>query len=283
MTCLNYLRPPGADCERLKEMIGQAYLQHDTIAAATQYLVNELFGRYGLIVLNPDEAGFKKTITPVIKDDLLHQTPYTIVTDQIEKLSVHYKAQAHPRLVNVFYLIDNIRERIERRGDEWYVVNTAIKWNEKELLEELNTHPERFSPNVILRGILQESILPDVAFIGGGSEVAYWMQLKTLFSHYRVFYPVIYLRQSVLWIPSKDAKLRRQLALDMLRIFDAEVLLVRNYIARHSGNEWQVNEETGQIESILNRLKQKAITVDPTLRASSKPALAKMRTSIAGA
>jgi len=273
----NLFGPPGNNCEELKNILSNAYLHHSNISEATQYLVNELFGRYGLIVLDPDEAAFKKAIIPIMQDDLLHQTAYSTVSAQIEKLSVHYKAQAHPRSINLFYLTDQLRERIEKKNDKWIVVNTNIQWNEQELLDELNMHPERFSPNVILRGLLQESILPNVAFIGGGSEVAYWMQLKTLFEHYNVFYPAVFLRQSVLWIEASQGKLREQLQLSINDIFKPEADLFRLYISRNSKDDWQTGEEAIAMEKILSQLKQKATSLDPTLRASSEAVLTKIK------
>ena len=230
-------------------MLTTAYLGHKTIAEATQYLVHELFGRYGLIVINPDEAELKASFIPVMKDELLHQEAYPIISRQIEKLSAHYKIQANPRLINLFYLTDHVRERIERKGDQWVALNTATKWQEQELLAELNEHPERFSPNVMLRGLYQETILPNVAFIGGGAEVAYWLQLNTLFEHYNVFYPVILLRQSALWIGDTQVKLRKQLELSTADIFKQEVQLVRDYVSTNSTDAWQTDEETKAIEA----------------------------------
>jgi bacillithiol synthase len=269
--------PPGANCERLEKMLTDAYLKHDTVGTATHFLVNELFGQYGLIILNPDETAFKQAILPILKDDLLHQTAHSIVTAQIEKLSVHYKAQAQPRPINLFYLADQLRERIEKKGNKWVVLNTDIEWDEAALMAELEQHPECFSPNVILRGIFQESILPDVAFIGGGSEVAYWLQLKPLFEHYKVFYPAILLRQSVLWIEPVQAKLRNKLQLTIPEIFKPEAELVKHYIGRHSTDNWQTSTESIAIEQILNELKQKATLLDPTLKGSSEAVTTKIK------
>ncbi len=269
--------PPGNNCDELTTLLTSAYLGHKTIAEATQYLVHELFGRYGLIVINPDEAELKASFIPVMRDELLHQEAYPIITRQIEKIAAHYKIQAHPRLINLFYLTDHVRERIERKGDQWVALNTATKWNEQELLAELNEYPERFSPNVMLRGLYQETILPNVAFIGGGAEVAYWLQLNTLFEHYKVFYPVILLRQSALWIGDAQVKLRKQLSLSTSEIFKQEVQLVRDYISANSTDAWQTDEETKAIEAIFTGLKQKATSLDPTLRSAAEAALAKMR------
>lgn len=271
------LGPPGDNCEALKELLTQAYLHQPSIAKATRYLANELFGRFGLVVLDPDEAGFKRAIIHVLQDDLLNENAYSIVTSQAAKLSEHYKVQANPRPINLFYLKDDIRERIERNGDQWEVLNTVISWNEEELLAELHAHPERFSPNVILRGILQESILPDVAFIGGGAEVAYWLQLKPLFEHYKVFYPAIVLRQSVMWVNELQSKQLQALGIGLTEIFKAEDALIKGYIARNSSDDWHTDKEDEQIEKVILSLKQKATAIDPTLNKSSEAVLTKIR------
>jgi uncharacterized protein YllA (UPF0747 family) len=156
-------------------------------------------------------------------------------------------------------------------------VNSNIRWSEDALLEELEQYPERFSPNVILRGLFQETILPNIAFIGGGSEVAYWLQLKTLFEHYEVFYPVIFLRQSVLWVTGKEGKLRQQLELSISNIFKPETELIHEFVKKNSVDDWQVDNEMKALEQLLGQLKQKAVVVDPTLRASADAALARMR------
>ncbi len=263
------LGPPGQNAEELKQLLTEAYLQQPTIAAATRHLVHQLFGRYGLLILDPDEAGFKKSILPVLKAELLEQTSYATVAATTEQLSTLHRSQAYPRPINLFYLHDQLRERIEKLGDTWYVLNTDIHWNQEELLEELESHPERFSPNVILRGILQESILPNVSFIGGGSEVAYWLQLKSLFEQYNVFYPPLLLRQSALWIHSDTAKLRRQLGLSMEELFLADEELIRLHITRKTGAVWSIDTETTAIDKIMSDIQEKARHLDSTLDASA--------------
>src|SRR4030095_581379 len=130
----------------------------------------------------------------VFEDDLLHQKASAVVEKTVGELQqASYKVQANPREINLFYLESDLRERIERseKDNTWTVVNTDKQFTQKELLDLLNQHPERFSPNVILRGLYQETILPNIAFIGGGGELAYWLQLKGLFDHYKVPYPVL--------------------------------------------------------------------------------------------
>lgn len=269
--------PPGENYDELRNMLTKAYLHHDTIAQATQFLVNELFGRFGLIVIDPDDRKLKSTFVSVMKDDVLQHTAYRIVSSTVGKLEAYYRSQAHPRHINLFYLSDNIRERIEKNGDKWQVLNTEISWTQEELLKEIEEAPERFSPNVILRGLFQEAILPDVAFIGGGAEVAYWLQLKEVFHHYKVFFPNIQLRQSALWINKPESHLRQKLGLSITDIFTKEIDLIKSYVTQHSTNNWHTEQEAKEIETILSQLKEKATSVDSSLRASAEATLTKMR------
>lgn len=270
------LGPPNEHTAQLKKTITGAYAKQDTIAKATQYLVNELFGKYGLVVIDPDDAALKKSFIKIMKDDLLHHEAERIVNRQIEQLSEHYKTQAHPRAINLFYLKDAIRERIERDGNDWKVLNTDIVFNEKTLLEELEKHPERFSPNVVLRGLFQEAILPDVAFIGGGAEVAYWLQLKELFKHYQVFYPAVLLRQSVLWMNNDAAKRMKELHLTLKELFLEKNELIKTFFLKQEKEALNMDEEANEMEVILEKLKTKATAVDSTLVYSAEAVLKKI-------
>ena len=164
----------------------------------------------------------------IFRDDLTAHIPYRTVDPHIRALSERYPLQANPREINLFYLHEDIRERIEFREDHFHVVNTGIRFTPEAMEKELANHPERFSPNVILRGLYQETLLPNIAFVGGGGELAYWLELKSLFSHYRVPYPVLVMRNSFLlirrnWKNKMDkAKLKTKIKHALLNYNDEE-------------------------------------------------------------
>lgn len=275
-----YFGPPGDNSSELINTISEAYLQHNTIATATQYLVNALFGTYGLVVLNPDDQQLKKLFTPIITDELLHQIAYPIVQKQSALLAERYKAQAFPRPINLFYLKNDIRERIEKQENKWVVNNTQIQFSEKEIIEEVNNFPERFSPNVILRGLFQETILPNICFIGGGSELAYWLQLKPLFEYYSVFYPAVFLRQSVQIISTQCQELIKQTSFTVKDIFDTENSLTKRLLLQKNGPSWNLDNELQSIENSIVPLASRANILDASLEKAAAAALARIRKQV---
>ncbi len=129
----------------------------------------------------------------------------------------------------------------------------------------MNNNPERFSPNVILRGIYQETILPNVAFIGGGGETAYWLQLKGLFEHYKVPFPVLVLRNSFLILEKKWQERIAKLGFTVEDFFLTEPELLNRLVARESRNPTQLNGAVKELEDLYAAFKAKAGAVDSTL------------------
>lgn len=189
----------------LKNLFNDAYLKHDNLADATRYLANNLFANYGLVILDADDANLKRAFIPFIKEELEHQTSFKTVQKTIEQLS-DYIIQVNPREINLFYIEDNLRERIIFENDKYYVNNTKISFTKDEILKLLESNPEKFSPNVIMRPLYQEIILPNLCYIGGGGEIAYWLELKSFFDAINITFPILLVRNSVLLNTEKQAK-----------------------------------------------------------------------------
>lgn len=257
------VQPNGAE---IISLLRQHYKSGDTVEHATFSFVNALFAEYGLLVLMPDNAALKKQLIPVFEDDLLHQTASDIVGKTAERIqAAGYKTQAHPREINLFYLKDDIRERIELHGDEYHVLNEGLPFSNDKMLAELQWHPERFSPNVILRGIYQETILPDIAFIGGGGELAYWLELKDLFAHYKVPYPVLVLRNSFLVVEKKWQAKMDKLGFNMEDFFLREQELLNRLVKRDTANKLKLNGTLSQTEALYDTIKLQVAAIDTTL------------------
>jgi bacillithiol biosynthesis cysteine-adding enzyme BshC len=249
----------------LINLLKKCFVKNSTIEEATFLFVHNLFKEYGLLVLLPDSAAFKKEMISILEDDIFNHTSSKIVEQTSEKLSENYKAQAYPREINLFYLKDNLRNRIVPVNDHFAVHDTSIVFTKEEIKNELKEHPERFSPNVILRGLFQEIILPDVAWIGGGGELAYWLQLKDLFKNYSVPYPVLIVRNSFLIIEKKYQKLLQKLNLDAPDLFKGKEVLLNEIVKKESLSVLNLDKEKLEFKSIYKNIKQLVTQIDITL------------------
>ncbi len=252
--------------KELSTLFRQAYTSGRTIQEATLHLINTLFGRFGLIVLIPDQHILKAAFKSVIQKELLEGFSHKIVSNTIGNLEKNYKVQAGGREINLFYLINNRRERIEKEGDDFVVNTLHLRFTEAQILDELKTYPERFSPNVILRGAFQESILPNIAFIGGGAELAYWLELKEVFNAIHVPYPVLVLRNSFLIMTAEQEKRMQQLELDHQLLFSRAELLLEQLVKKRTSRQLSISNETIQLSVLYEQIKQQAGSIDETLK-----------------
>lgn len=251
--------------KEIADLARECYKAGNSIETATFQFVHELFKDHGLIILLPDNAAFKEVMQKVFEDDLLHHTPSKIVQGTSAKLSAHHHAQAFARDINLFYMKDDVRNRIVKIQDQFVVHETDIHFTEDELLKELKEYPERFSPNVILRGLFQEMILPDIAFVGGGGELAYWLQLKDLFEHYRVPYPVIVLRNSFLILEHKWNQLLEKLNLSIEDLFKTKGDVLKNLVLNNSKHALELSKEKERLETLFEEIRTKVQPIDVTL------------------
>lgn len=247
----------------IQGLIKKAYA-HKNVEQATRELVNGLFGSYGLVIVNGDEPVFKKSVADIIEKEVLHQASYPLLLEKSEKLvSSGYHAQATGREINLFHLGSTFRHRIAPHGED-FDINGKV-WTKEELLNEIHLSPENFSPNVILRPLFQQSVLPSIAYIGGGAEVAYWMQLTSVFEHYGVSYPVLIPRTSMLWVNHSVAQKMEKLNLQITDIFKDKEAVKKEYILKNSDYESDLSEEKAAIQNWMEKVRVKAALVDPTL------------------
>lgn len=250
----------------LTALFKSVYTLGKTIQQATLELVNHLFADYGVVVLIPDSAKLKTAYHSVIKKELVEGFSHQLVTETIDALKENYKVQTAGRELNLFYLIDDSRVRIELENGIYQVKELGLSFTQSEILAELDKHPERFSANVILRGGFQETVLPNIAFIGGGGELAYWMELKKVFEAVLIPYPVLVLRNSFLIMKQAQYDKLLQLGFDKVSLFESVFDLLNQLVKRESSASWDISEEIKAIEHKYQALQNKAATVDASLK-----------------
>ena len=256
--------------QKALEILKEAYQKGKTISEATLSFVHAFFGSKGLLVLQPDDAALKAAFIPVMEKELLSRFSHQAIQPTIAALSKAYHVQSEGRSINLFYLKESIRGRIEKQGEQYIVVDTAIQFTEAEIIAELNQYPERFSPNVILRGVYQETILPGVVFVGGGGELAYWMELKNVFQAVGVHYPLLQLRNSFLLMRQKQAEQWTAMQFEEQDLFKPIHDLEIAFVKKHASDALDLQDQMSHLTTLYTTIKNEVVKVDPTLGAHAE-------------
>lgn len=272
----------GTDSARLQALLRECYRADRTLAEATRRFAHALFGRFGLVILDGDDRFLKQLFAPIMREELLNGITQRAVQYADEQLAPRYAPQAHARAINLFHLRDGHRARIEADGDHYQVMHGGPRFTPQELLLDLEVRPQDYSPNVLLRPLYQESILPNIAYIGGGGELAYWMQLKWLFQAVRVPMPVVLLRTSAALLSAKSDRQREALSIGIEELFEPPHEL-RTRLARSlNGQAALLTDEAARLQDLMRSARTKASAVDGSLAASSEAASARMQRQLDG-
>ena len=261
----------------LKELFSKAYLEHANLSDATRYLVNTLFGEYGLVIIDGDTKDLKTEFAPYAKKELENINYVSAITDTNLQIEKDYKVQVNPREINLFYLKDGLRERIVFEANCYKILNSNITFSEEEILNELKNNPENFSPNVMLRPLYQEIILPNICYVGGGGEIAYWLQLKNYFEKFKVTFPVLKVRNSVLLISKKQKNKLDKLAITIPSLFLKQELFVTKKVKEWSELKLDFSKEKEVLKNMFESLRplvtKTDITFEGALNAQEKKQL----------
>lgn len=257
----------------LTSLFANAYLKHETLTGATRYLVNALFGNYGLVILDGDDASLKQQLVPYMKRDIFENLSYRAVSESINALTAMeagYDIQVNPREINYFYLEDGFRDRIESKNGQFYVLNSNMEFSREALEMEMEQHPERFSPNVVTRPLYQEIILPNLCYVGGAGELAYWLELRSMFKSMDVPFPILMLRNSVLVISQKQARKLKRLKLDTAELFLSQNNLINKKIREISNIDIDFSKQREYLKGQFEELYSLATQTDPSFLGAVK-------------
>ncbi|MCC5930679.1 MAG: bacillithiol biosynthesis cysteine-adding enzyme BshC [Cyclobacteriaceae bacterium] len=243
-----------------------AYLNSPNLAEATRKLVLQLFKDDGVVVLDPDDEALKKLFTGIMEDEIIHRKSFKAVKDTTDHLeAAGYAGQVFTREINLFYMTNTQRSRIEIENGHYKVNGTDLSFSKDELLDELHQHPEHFSPNVILRPLYQETILPNVAYIGGPAEIAYWLQLGEAFKRYSTPFPVLLPRNFAMIINATLVKRMHGLLGGVDELFLELKEIKQRYLSRVSQIKPEIQDEIQQVQDVFDKIREKASQIDMSL------------------
>ncbi|GEM52971.1 putative cysteine ligase BshC [Empedobacter brevis NBRC 14943 = ATCC 43319] len=250
------LLPNGKKKTELQNLIEQSYLSNEKLTDATRKLVHLLFKDEGLLMIDGDDKELKRVMVPAFEEELVNSIAFKKVIPQNKKLEqLGYSIQVNPREINLFYIKENnSRERIVEQNGTYFVNNTSVKFSKEEILADLYQNPDKFSPNVILRPLYQETILPNVAYVGGGGEIAYWLQLKEMFNQFKVDFPLLVLRNSLLIRTGKQYEKQQKLKVSNEDLFSSSLAITKSQSMASSEIAPKLPELEEELKSIFNRL-----------------------------
>ncbi len=254
------------NAKKIFSLIEKTHVGQENYARAAFEMAHELFKSEGLVVLNTNDAALKRLFIPIIKEEIFEQVSQPLVEATFAELEkAGYPSQAMPREINFFYLGKNLRERIVAENGQYRVLNTDLSFTKQEMTQEIEDHPERFSPNVIMRPVYQELILPNLAYVGGGGEIAYWLERKSQFAHFNINFPMLVRRDSALWLDGSILKKMNKANLQLADLWKDTDLLIREYIAKFGQVEISLEKEKEALQVLFEEIAASAKITDPNL------------------
>lgn len=270
---------------KVLDLFRTAYQKGMTFNKAFVHLMNVLLEDSGLIFLDPSDVELKKLLAPVFQKEL-SETPKNcqLVIDQSAELEKQYHAQVKPRPINLFFFHDGGRYPVEPHPDGYALKGTRQHFSKDHLQSLLQTSPEFFSPNVVLRPICQDFLLPTVAYVAGPSEIAYFAQFKPLYQAFSIPEPIIYPRASITIIEEKVEKVFQRFSLQFAD-FVRDVELVKQKIAAQMSDvnldELFANAYS-TIEGTIDSLKAPLQGIDQTLLGAVENTRGKAKSNLDG-
>ncbi|MGB5895493.1 MAG: bacillithiol biosynthesis cysteine-adding enzyme BshC [Ignavibacteriaceae bacterium] len=255
--------------DKLKSM----YEPGKTFKTSFRQLIHSRFDDLGLVLLDPQDKQVKDLLKPVflkeINDFREHTQQLVHISAKLEE-TYHAQVKVHP--VNLFFSTDDGRYLIEPVDKEFRLKRKRKNFTKEELLELVENEPERFSPNVLLRPICQDYILPTAFYVGGPSEVSYFAQVLPLYDFYKIPVPIIYPRSSATLVEANIKKTLDKYDKSIIEIFLGIDELKRNVIDSLTENNVDdiFNETQNEIDLTFDRLREKLFALDKTIADTSK-------------
>lgn len=235
-----------------------------------------LFARHGLILAGSDDPEIKKlTFEPMLLAAQQHEDLFKLLDGQSEKLEKSgFNRQALVQESNLFYIDpEHGRQKLEIKNQNW-ISGNGTAWQKGELTEEIRNHPQNFSPNVFLRPMMQDRLLPTLAYVAGPGELAYYGQMKSAYNLMNQEMPMLLPRFSVTLKEPAIHRIMKELPVEMheysKRIEDLESLFIER-----SGRydiEGYFDSWLDSIDKITDEKKPFIEEIDPTLVASADKA-----------
>lgn len=251
-----------ADQSKIVKEITDCYRSSKTLSEAHHQLVRYFFKDTELLILDANDSRLKGMFSVTASKEVNEQFVFKAVSNTNKKLEADgYHQQVFVRECNLFHIDTNDRrERIVFEGGEFHFDGKT--WKHDEVLKAINEHPEQFSPNALMRPIYQEIVLPNVVYLGGGGEIAYWLQLKEAFDAASIPFPILRVRHSALLMNQKSIDFLNDLKIDLMDLKLGVDTLIKNMALEDAGSDLDLEAVYHEISLAKKELLNKANSIN---------------------
>jgi bacillithiol biosynthesis cysteine-adding enzyme BshC len=242
----------NAENEALYALFRKHYVDGKKLSAATRSLLHELFEDQGLIIIDPDDSSLKKQFLPAIKQEIEDKILFNSGKEQTKILKQNgYEPRVNAQEINFFWLDDNQRVKLKVKNNQIFKDNTEVEISK----EEIYATPEKISPNVLTRPLYQETILPNILYLGGSAEIEYWLPLQEAFKQLGLQYPLLMQRDSMLILSSKNLEAIEKNGFVWNELFQSEQEIAKVFFAKHEHESGKITSLIAGMQNHLDELK----------------------------
>lgn len=269
---------PDADA---LDALAASYDPRFTYAEAFARLLHRLLADMGIIVLNPLEPRLSRLATSLLRRALeqseLLQRRLLERKKNLERAGYHNQVHLRENATLLFLNVGSERQPVRRRGESFHVAGRGLLIRGS-LEEELETHPERFTPNVLLRPLVQDMLLPTVAYVAGPAEVAYFAQASVLYEELLGRMPVIVPRASITLVERAWKRLLSKYHLAPRDLFQPPNAVFTQMAQQQLPRDLQRRLKTAEkkLETMLGEITPPISKLDPTLAGAVETSRRKM-------
>ena len=282
--CVRRVEDMTPDTEFKADVIGwlsEAYEHGRTYVEAFARWMTRLFKSRGLIFIDASEPRLREMAKDVFHQEISEDSPSTRrageASERLRQAGYSAQIPLHEGILNIFYT-DTERRPIRWKGGLLSIKGAAAPVRKEELMARAEEKPSAFSPNVLLRPVYEDALLPTVAYVGGHAEISYFAQLKGVYEAFGRSMPVIYPRKSVTIVENKVAQTLRKYGLEIRDLWTQPEGLIARVAKNQVPDDLEkaMSRARGDLEETLASLQAKIVAFEPTLMGSLDLARGKM-------